>query len=501
LSDAETRFGVSPKLDKRVTYQPDVIVMEHGAEAIRSQTVDGFTWTIDANAQGASGIQPDKILFATGRVVGRVLKVARKGNDLEVTLGPVELTDVIKEAHINYGGAIDPAKMIIYAAPAGYPGTSIDLDAPNPAAADTARAPGANKSSPRQVYAVLRSGHAKRRPAPPCAAAPFAAMQTVYYDDSANDCAPDSDYSHGAFLRVSTTASTSVARDIAAILLNGFNVLPDVSKGLGATLNYPLTKGMKFVAHANLRLEAPKFTFRLDISNGRLKTAVVELSGVGGLDVGIEGGTSGEFKNVNQAFAIPVDISLPIPVVVPFSATFHQSILVHTVFTAKQAVVRANGEYKFGGTVTAGIVNGAATGAAPLFVSTSQNLANSVSGLSLGVNGLVIGYGGKFIVGLGALGLVVGPYASVNISAGITRGSDLQTTTVGYTCRSSTVDMFMDYGVGMALPSWSVAAVNTFLSIFHAKPISADYGHSLGQAKITSFSEAVPSGCAEKPTS
>ena len=64
-----------------------------------------------------------------------------------------------------------------------------------------------------------------------------------------------------------------------------------------------------------------------------------------------------------------------------------------------------------------------------------------MTGLSLGVNGLVIGYGGKFIVGIGALGMVVGPYASVNISAGITKGSDLQTTTVGYTCRSSTLEI------------------------------------------------------------
>jgi hypothetical protein len=106
--------------------------------------------------------------------------------------------------------------------------------------------------------------------------------------------------------------------------------------------------------------------------------------------------------------------------------------------------------------------------------------------LSLGVNGLVIGYGGKFIVGIGALGLVVGPYASINISAGITRGSDLQTATVGYTCRSSVVEMFMDYGVGMALPSWSVTAVNTFLNIFHAKPISPDYCHSLGRCPLQS---------------
>jgi hypothetical protein len=217
--------------------------------------------------------------------------------------------------------------------------------------------------------------------------------------------------------------------------------------------------------------------------------------------VGIKGATGGEFKNINHAFAIPVDISFPIPVVVPFSATFHQSILVQTMFTSKQAQIQANGDYSFGGTVTAGILNGRASATAPAFVKTSQNLAYSESGLSLGVNGLVIGYGGKFIVGIGALGLVVGPYASINISAGITRGSDLQTTAVGYTCRSSVVEMFMDYGVGMALPSWSVKAVNTFLSIFHAKPISADYGHSLGQVPITKSYDTAPAGCAGKPAS
>jgi hypothetical protein len=96
LSEAEIRYGASPKPDSRVTYRPNVIVMERGAEAIRSQSPDGFTWSIDANAPGASDIQPDKILFATGRVVGRVLKVERKGSNFDVTLGPAELTDIFE---------------------------------------------------------------------------------------------------------------------------------------------------------------------------------------------------------------------------------------------------------------------------------------------------------------------------------------------------------------------------------------------------------------------
>src|ERR1700732_2494832 len=114
MSEAEIKFGASPRHDSQVIYQANVIVMEHGADAIRSQSTDGFTWTIDASAPGAAQIQPDKILFATGRVVGRVLKVERKGDNLDVTLGPAELTDIFEEAHISTHGALDPAQMIVY---------------------------------------------------------------------------------------------------------------------------------------------------------------------------------------------------------------------------------------------------------------------------------------------------------------------------------------------------------------------------------------------------
>src|SRR5258708_1528316 len=69
LSEAERRFGVSPTFNKDVKYQSAVIVMEHGAEAIRANSSDGLTWTLDANAPHAAEIQKDKVLFATGRAV------------------------------------------------------------------------------------------------------------------------------------------------------------------------------------------------------------------------------------------------------------------------------------------------------------------------------------------------------------------------------------------------------------------------------------------------
>jgi hypothetical protein len=493
LSDAEIKYGASPKHDSRVTYQPNVIVMEHGAEAVRAQTPDGFTWTIDASAPGASQIEPEKILFATGRIVGRVLKVERKGGNLDVTLGPAELTDIFEEAHISSQGSLDPAQMIVYVAPPGYPGTFIDFDTPAPDAAE------ATPTGHSDATVRAKSFHT-----PPCkepAERQFHAVPVTYVVSGTRQPRVESDCVRSFYVGSAGAggggARGSTVADIATVLLNGFSFTPSLRRGLEVAGEYD-RNGIKFRAHANIRLEQPRFTFRLDISHG-LKTAVIELAGVGGIDMGIEGGTQGDFKNVNQAFAVPIDISFPIPGPVPFAATLHQSLVVQTMFAAKQAVIRANGDYSVGGAISAGVINGTPTGNAPLFIKTNQNMAYSLTGESLGVNGLVLSYGGKLIVGLGAFGLIVGPYASINTSVGITRGSDLQTGLVAYTCRSAKLELFLDYGLGFAIPAWSAKAVNAFLGLFHAKPISSTYGTKLGTLPIKTLYDASPPSCADKP--
>jgi hypothetical protein len=277
--------------------------------------------------------------------------------------------------------------------------------------------------------------------------------------------------------------------------IGGFHFMPDISKGLGFSATHT-APGIRFTAFAKLTLDNPNFTFRLDITHGHLKTAEVELSGLAAVRVGFDGGTNADFKNPNQAFELPLDISFPIPgIPVPFAATFHQSILVQTMFTAKNATLNAVGKYGFGGTITAGVIDGHLGATAPVFIDTKQNLAESLNGASLGVNGLVLGYGGKFLVGLGAYSFAVGPYLSVNTTVGATRGSDAQGPITGYTCRSAQYTMALDYGVGYAIPNVVVKALNAFLGLFHAKPITPTHGTSLGTIPIKTDSQTVPPGC------
>ena len=112
MSPSEKAYGRAPKLSPDVDYQPGVIVMEEGDKAIKSIANDGITWTFDANAPHVSEFQTGKIIFATGRAVGKILGMTRNGDAVSVYLGPILLTDVIKRGRFVMDQPIDPDKII-----------------------------------------------------------------------------------------------------------------------------------------------------------------------------------------------------------------------------------------------------------------------------------------------------------------------------------------------------------------------------------------------------
>ena len=472
MTDAEIKYGVSPTRNSQVTYQDNVIVMEHGAEAIRGLSSNGLTYTIDGNAPGAKDIVKDKILFATGRVVGRVLEAKRSGNDVAVTLGPVELTDVFKEAHISYRGTLDPDKMIVYQAPPDYPGTFIDQDATAP---PTAMRESANV--PMRMVQLSPALHAWKG-----IGGCGAAFDGVLQESQHSGCG----------------GGGGAAGQVIDIVKNGLHFIPDLSQ-LGVT-STGFKNGVKYTAYAGLQLSHPDFTFNLDIHGGRLNTAEVEVAINGKFKISFDGGTGGDFTNPNQITEIPVDLSIPLPVAAPFAVTLHNAILIQTLLTAKQATLNVKGIYSLSGTVKAGIVNGKPAGSADLSVTVDQGLTESLAGVSLGVNGVVLGYSGKILAGIGAFSLAVGPYVGLKATVGATRGSDAQTGMVGYTCRSSEFNMDMGYGVGVAVPHFVVDIINGILSVFSSKAqISSSYSHELGKVNIMSNSRVIPLGCGGTP--
>ena len=117
LSESERQFGIAPRRTKDVEYAEGVIVMEEGDKAIRLMAGDGMHWTFDANSPHVNEFQEGKIVFATGRAVGRIVGLKRQGDSVTAFLAPVQLTDVIKRGHFAMSQKIDVANMLTYAAP------------------------------------------------------------------------------------------------------------------------------------------------------------------------------------------------------------------------------------------------------------------------------------------------------------------------------------------------------------------------------------------------
>ncbi len=144
LTESELKYGIAPKRGPGVTYQDGIILMENGDKAIRSFASNGMAWTFDANAPQVSDIQVGKILFATGRCVGRVLVLQRDGDKVSVILGPIQLTDVIKEGNFAYDQPLDLNSLTTVVAP-DFPG-----------AADPATYPQSAQNSPASSSPVKR---------------------------------------------------------------------------------------------------------------------------------------------------------------------------------------------------------------------------------------------------------------------------------------------------------------------------------------------------------
>ena len=448
LTPNERKWGISPTRNDKVTYQPNVIIMEHGSDAVRAMASNGLTWTIDANAPHANEIKVDKILFATGRVVGRVLAVTRTGDNLAVTLGPFELTDVIKDCDISATQSIDSSSMLVYSAP-DFPGATTHDD-PEP-----------------QATSMLEP-----------------AVPTMF----------------ASYRRAPQDQESPVFDELKTILIDQFLFLPECCNNIGVKLENK-GKGPKMKASALVLLGPDKkVIFDLVIHGSTIYTASVELRGVTGFRVAFEGATApGTIGEIRQNFFLPVDWVFPIQGIgVPFSIVFRQTLSVTTLFTAQSAQIKTEGEYAFSGSFFAGKKNGGSWGAnGPSNVTVVKNLASNLEGVSVGVNGLVFAYGAKAIAGIGAYGFVTGPFVGYNTSVGVNKGSSM-TIAMLPSCRSADYDNSLKYGVGYQIPHLVVKAINVFLHVLNIKPIEGEGGVNF-EKQLAKTHEFYPANCDTTP--
>lgn len=411
LSTAEKRFGIAPIPDASVTYQPDVIVVGGGAGAIQSQSDNGLVWTIDANAPQADQLAPGKVMFMTSRAVGRVLDVRKDGDSLAVVLGPVELTEIVREADIHISNIpIDFGEALSYQTP-GLP-----------------------------AYTNMAAFEAP----PPPRFMP-AALIRISGDGAASDDVPD-----------------------VSNLVN-FKTQPFAnSSGIGMRVSSD-AGGLKVTSQAFVRLEKPTLDVVIKITpTGGITQASVELRGAAGLTFQFAAGTDvGRKANVNGILEPDIDFSIPVGGIgpLPVSVTVRQRFVVQTAFGVRNSTISATGDYTFQGGFKVGYFDGKWDVAGPIGFQAKQSMMQTAGGISIAATGINLTHQMRVIVGVGVMGFAVGPYTSFTSAVGLFKGSDLGLVA----CKEATLVVSLRGGVGYSIPKVVTSFINSFLSALNIR--------------------------------
>ena len=406
LTVAEQKYGIAPIPGPSVTYQPDVIVVGGGGDAIRAQSSNGFIWTIDAKAPRAAELVPGKIFFMTNRAVGRVLDVRKDGGNLIVVLGPVNLTDVVREAHLEIHTPIDFDEAIAYSSPE-LPGQVVSL----------ARVSTGDEATVRPAAYVIESG----------------------------------------------SASGS------EVNLEDFTVRPIVNR-FGIGVEGSQTKGGWTVsAQSTLHVAAPTLYAHIDITpTGGVEQASLALSGAAGLTWKFAVETHvGADANVKAILTPDTDFSIPIGGLgpLPVALTVCQRLMVKTSLSGKNSKLSATGNYTFSGSFKVGVVNKAWTVKGPVDFSTQTNMMRTADGISVGATGVDLADEVRVIAGIGVHGFAAGPYFRVTSALGVFKGSSLGM----IACKEATIDVKLSAGVGYVIPKAVTSFFNAILTALNIK--------------------------------
>jgi hypothetical protein len=113
--------GPDVPLPAGVTLQPDVVIVHGGLPVLKALSSDHGVWTIDKNADGASGLAAGKVLLIAGVDCARATDVKDNGDGtLDVTVAPVMITEVVRDGMLSFdSSAIDFSHGVLGQVPYG----------------------------------------------------------------------------------------------------------------------------------------------------------------------------------------------------------------------------------------------------------------------------------------------------------------------------------------------------------------------------------------------
>lgn len=438
LTPAELKYGRAPGRDPSITYEPGVILVDGGADAIKSLSPDGLTWAIDARAPHADELAVGRIAFVTGYCVGRVLDLKRADDTLSMVLGPVDLTDVFRDVDLSVDEPIDVGEAQQYPVPR-Y------ADSPFPVEGDAAGLPDWSVDLPRVAPASWDRPDSATRP---LFVTPVA-LRTPY---------PQGVPGSPGVLPVPPKLS--------------FHTEPlQTADGIGAELRHDGSNGLRVVAQVQVRLAKPTLVVHLSIHHRNVE-AMLLLKNAAGLRVAFDAAGNERFSgSVNWYAPAPGVITIPLSGPGGFHVDIRQDIWVRTEFRSRQSVFSALGDYGLNADIGLTIWQGRFSVIGPKGFTVRRSLMSNMSGVALGPTGIVISHQATATAGIGFAQFTVGPSIALATSVAVAQGPSNGIVQ----CRGAALAMKVKGGVGWTIPRPVAQVVNFFLTLVRAKPI-ADHG-------------------------
>lgn len=423
LSAAELKYGRAPQHDSSVVYGPEVVIPEGGASIIRSAAPDGLTWVIDGTARHAREIAVGKILFATGRCVGRVLKLTRRGSDLEVVLGPAEMTDIFEKLDVTVAQEVDLTQAIQYPAPQ-FPNAQFPLEIDDGTASD--------------LTAISRSGFGGGHLSP----ATYMAQDGPRYP---------------------------------GIIPQPFNLELKTSKplnnadGIGMEFSHE-GNGARIIVQVQLRTNKPRLEAHIGIDHGNVNARVI-LHNAAGLKLAFDSAVNEQFPGAVRWYSPAGQLSFPLSGPVPLSFDVRQDLYLDAEFAARKSSFSAGGDFDLNADFGFIYQNGKFDALGPKGINARTSVLHNITGVSIGPRRFAMRHAIIATAGLGGAGFTIGPQLIVGTRMEVKKGSDVALVD----CRGASLAMGVKGGVGWTIPRPIQRVVNFFLKLINVTPM-ADRG-------------------------
>jgi hypothetical protein len=419
IDEATLTYGYGPDPKGTVVYQPDVVIIGGGPKAIRSASANGLVWTIDGNAPGAKELTEGKVMFATSRAAGRVIKIDTVGPDLAVTLGPVSLTEVVKDADIKLSVNLAPESMVFQEIP-DYPGV---LTVPPPLSAMRPSGSIYSLASYDEPVIEERVGGDDKNFPP---AAKTSSKLAI------------GDWEVEPYFSAQQKTSTSRKHKL------GIKVQRKLVHGSGG--------GLKIGIDAHMIVQDFGVETSIPIYGGKVgPTSRLVLRGIEGIAINVlSGAEQGLSDNTRIRIEVPGEFADQIPPAltggIPLVAHVKLKFIISTAFSAKNSTLVAGGKYALKGLI--GYDGSKAL--IPTF-DVVEPLVPSIKGASVGANGIVFAWETRVLVGLGVPLAMAGPYGKIVTSVGVSLGSGLGAPLAR--CRGATLKLDIGGGMGAQVSS------------------------------------------------